>query len=121
MPAVLSNTALANAESPIAVKIVFLDPGHNGANDRSITRQVSDGRGRTKDCQTSGTATDSGFPEHTFNWNVVLHIRQALTVAGGAAAAGAASRSTSKSGSSASGKAKKDEGPKRAPFDPEAT
>lgn len=82
MPAVLSTTALAHAESPTAGKIVFLDPGHNGANDRSITRQVSDGRGRTKDCQTSGTATDSGFPEHTFNWNVVLHIRQALTVAG---------------------------------------
>lgn len=51
----------------------------------------------------------------------ILPSKEALTVAGGAAAAGAASRSTSKSGSSASGKAKKDEGPKRAPFDPEAT
>lgn len=80
MPAVpLSTAALAHATSAIAGKIVFLDPGHNGANDGSITRQVSDGRGRTKDCQTSGTATDAGFPEHTFNWNVVLRIRQALT------------------------------------------
>ena len=51
----------------------------------------------------------------------ILPSKEALTVAGGAAAAGAASRSTSKSGSSASGKAKKDEGPKRAPFDAEAT
>lgn len=51
----------------------------------------------------------------------ILPSKEALTVAGGAAAAGAASRSTSKSGSSASGKAKKDEGPKRAPFDDEAT
>lgn len=80
MPVVPSATA--NAEASIAGKIVFLDPGHNGANDGSITRQVSDGRGRTKECQTSGTTTDAGFPEHTFNWNVVLRIRQALTGAG---------------------------------------
>jgi N-acetylmuramoyl-L-alanine amidase len=58
--------------------IVFLDPGHNGANDASINRQVPTGRGGTKDCQTSGTTTGGGFPEHTFNWDVVLQIRQAL-------------------------------------------
>jgi N-acetylmuramoyl-L-alanine amidase len=58
--------------------IVFLDPGHNGANDASINRQVPTGRGGTKDCQTSGTTTGGGFPEHTFNWEVVLQIRQAL-------------------------------------------
>lgn len=50
----------------------------------------------------------------------ILPSKEAMTVAGGAAAAGAASRSTSKS-SSTSSKARKDEGPKRAPFDPEAT
>ncbi len=30
---------------------MFLDPGHNGANDASISRQVPTGRGGTKDCQ----------------------------------------------------------------------
>lgn len=50
----------------------------------------------------------------------ILPSKEAMTVAGGAAATGAASRSTSKS-SSTSSKARKDEGPKRAPFDPEAT
>lgn len=58
--------------------IVFLDPGHSGANDATINRQVPTGRGGTKDCQTSDTTTGGGFPEHTFNWDVVLQIRQAL-------------------------------------------
>lgn len=63
----------------IAGKIVFLDPGHNGANDASIGRQVPNGRGGTKDCQASGTASPSGFPEHTFTWDTTLLIRQALS------------------------------------------
>lgn len=70
------------APSNIAGMIVFLDPGHNGANDASLTRQVPTGRGGTKDCQTSGTTTESGFPEHTFNWDTVLLIRQELTKLG---------------------------------------
>jgi N-acetylmuramoyl-L-alanine amidase len=73
---------VANAASGIAGKIVFLDPGHNGANDASINRQVPTGRGGTKDCQTSGTTTDAGYPEHTFNWNTVLLIREELSKAG---------------------------------------
>lgn len=67
------------APGSVAGMIVFLDPGHNGANDASLTKQVPNGRGGTKDCQTSGTATDGGFPEHTFNWDTVLLIRQKLT------------------------------------------
>jgi N-acetylmuramoyl-L-alanine amidase len=72
-------TAAPNA---IAGKIVFLDPGHNGANDASISRQVPTGRGGTKDCQASGTSTDSGYPEHTFNWDVTLRIRAILDANG---------------------------------------
>ncbi len=66
----------------IAGMIVFLDPGHNGANDASISRQVPNGRGGTKDCQASGTATDDGYPEHTFTWDTTLRIRQELTKLG---------------------------------------
>lgn len=62
--------------------IVFLDPGHNGANDGSIGRQVPTGRGGTKDCQASGTTANDGYPEHTFNWETVLRIRQQLTALG---------------------------------------
>ena len=62
--------------------IVFLDPGHNGANDASITRQVTNGRGGTKECQTSGTNAEDGYPEHTFTWEVTLRIRSMLNQLG---------------------------------------
>jgi N-acetylmuramoyl-L-alanine amidase len=70
------------APANIAGMIVFLDPGHNGSNDGSISRQVTTGRGGTKDCQASGTSTDDGYPEHTFAWDTTLRIRQALTALG---------------------------------------
>jgi N-acetylmuramoyl-L-alanine amidase len=70
------------APANIAGTIVFLDPGHNGSNDASITRQVPNGRGGTKDCQASGTTTDDGYPEHSFTWDTTLRIRAALTALG---------------------------------------
>ena len=89
-PAVLAVGALtstvtapaASAVPTVAGRIVFLDPGHNGANDESINRAVPTGRGGTKVCQTTGTATDSGYGEHTFNWEVVLLIRQMVSQLG---------------------------------------
>lgn len=81
----LSSSAVppaAAAPSAIAGKIVFLDPGHNGANDASISRQIPTGRGGTKDCQASGTTTNSGYPEHTFNWDVTLRVRAILDANG---------------------------------------
>jgi N-acetylmuramoyl-L-alanine amidase len=77
-PAGTASAAPAN----IAGTIVFLDPGHNGANDASISRQVPTGRGGTKDCQASGTSTDDGYPEHTFTWDTTLRIRHELTALG---------------------------------------
>ncbi|MEO6792370.1 MAG: Rv3717 family N-acetylmuramoyl-L-alanine amidase [Mycobacterium sp.] len=68
----------APAETGVAGKTVFLDPGHSGANDSSIARQVPNGRGGTKPCQTSGTASDNGYPEHSLNWDVTNRIRAAL-------------------------------------------
>ena len=68
--------------SNIAGMVVFIDPGHNGANDGSIGRQVTTGRGGTKDCQTSGTATNTGFMEHTFTWDTALRVRAELTALG---------------------------------------
>jgi N-acetylmuramoyl-L-alanine amidase len=57
---------------------VFLDPGHSGVNDSSITRQVPNGRGGTKECQTTGTSTDAGYSEHSFTWDVATRVRAAL-------------------------------------------
>jgi N-acetylmuramoyl-L-alanine amidase len=76
-------TPSANAvPSNIAGMVVFIDPGHNGANDASIGRQVTTGRGSTKDCQTSGTATNTGYQEHTFTWDTALRVRAALNALG---------------------------------------
>lgn len=70
------------APASIVNMIVFIDPGHNGSNDASINRQVPTGRGGTKNCQTSGTATNSGYQEHTFNWDTALRVRAALNSLG---------------------------------------
>jgi N-acetylmuramoyl-L-alanine amidase len=70
------------APADIAGMIVFLDPGESGTNDASITRQVPDGRGGTKDCQASGATTGDGYPEHSFTWEVVLRIRSLLNQLG---------------------------------------
>jgi N-acetylmuramoyl-L-alanine amidase len=84
-PATLSVSALIDAPratAGLAGMAVFLDPGHNAVNDASITRQVPNGRGGTKPCNASGTATDDGYPEHAFTWDVVGLIRDALNQLG---------------------------------------
>lgn len=63
----------------------MLDPGHNGGNASHLTeidRQVPDGRGGTKACNTTGTSTGGGYPEHAFTWDVALRVRDALTAHG---------------------------------------
>ncbi|WP_442943803.1 N-acetylmuramoyl-L-alanine amidase [Nocardia sp. NBC_00508] len=74
--AVPTSPDLANK---LAGRTVFLDPGHQGSShSENLARPVSDGRGGTKDCQTTGMATMNGIPEHTINWNVTQLVRTAL-------------------------------------------
>jgi N-acetylmuramoyl-L-alanine amidase len=61
---------------------VFLDPGHNAVYNASLTRQVPNGRGGTKECNTSGTSTADGYPEHAFTWDVVARIQGELNQLG---------------------------------------
>jgi N-acetylmuramoyl-L-alanine amidase len=64
---------------------VVLDPGHNGRNGQdpgAIARPVPDGRGGTKPCNTTGTATDAGYPEHAFTFDVATRVAQRLTAEG---------------------------------------
>ncbi|RDH80629.1 N-acetylmuramoyl-L-alanine amidase [Mycolicibacterium moriokaense] len=68
----------ATARASIEGMTVFIDPGHSGVSDASISRQVPTGRGGTKDCQTTGTSTADGYPEHTFNFDVATRVRAAL-------------------------------------------
>ena len=43
---------------------------------------MPDGAGGTKPCNTTGTETDAGFPEHAFTWDVALRMRDRLTAPG---------------------------------------
>ncbi|MEV4142867.1 N-acetylmuramoyl-L-alanine amidase [Amycolatopsis sp. NPDC049691] len=66
-------------------KVVVLDPGHNGGNGAhpaEINRQVPAGRGQTKPCNTTGTATNAGYPEHAFTWDVAQRVGKALAAKG---------------------------------------
>lgn len=65
--------------------VVLLDPGHNGGNAgaaAAINRQVPDGRGGTKPCNTTGTATDDGYAEHAFTWDLAQRVRARLQAEG---------------------------------------
>jgi N-acetylmuramoyl-L-alanine amidase len=65
--------------------VVVLDPGHNGGNaaaPEAIRRLVPDGRGGEKACNTTGTATDAGYPEHAFTFDVATRVAQRLEAAG---------------------------------------
>ncbi len=65
--------------------VVVLDPGHNGRNAQdpaAVGRPVPDGRGGTKACNTTGTATDAGYPEHAFAFDVATRVAQRLAAAG---------------------------------------
>lgn len=65
--------------------VVLLDPGHNGGNGAAasaIARQVPDGRGGTKRCNTTGTSTADGYPEHAFTWDLARRVQARLEAAG---------------------------------------
>lgn len=60
---------------------VVLNPGHDGGNAAhpdEINRLVPAGYGNVKACDTTGTNTDAGYPEHAFNWDVALRVRRIL-------------------------------------------
>ncbi|MEV6673596.1 N-acetylmuramoyl-L-alanine amidase [Streptomyces sp. NPDC051162] len=65
---------------PLKGKVVVVDPGHNIHNSEhtaEIDRSVDIGTGR-KECDTTGTSTDAGYPEATFSLDVAHRIRELL-------------------------------------------
>ena len=63
---------------PLTGRTIVVDPGHNGVWTRALLRQVPAGNGRTKACNASGTASNAGYPEHAFAWDVATRLRTAL-------------------------------------------
>lgn len=75
----LGSPVLPDLPQRLAGKTVFLDPGHQGPNhNQDVAKQVDDGRGGTKACQTSGMTTVNGVPEHAVTWNVAQLVRTSL-------------------------------------------
>jgi N-acetylmuramoyl-L-alanine amidase len=64
----------------LAGRVVVLDPGHQLGNHnfpRQTNRLVPAG-GFRKPCNTTGTATNGGYPEATFTWAVARLVRAEL-------------------------------------------
>jgi N-acetylmuramoyl-L-alanine amidase len=65
---------------PLAGRLVVIDPGHQLGNHNfpaETDRPVPSG-GFTKPCNTTGTATDGGYPEATFTWRVAKVLERRL-------------------------------------------
>jgi N-acetylmuramoyl-L-alanine amidase len=66
-------------------QVIVLDPGHNGGNASNpdqINAQVPAGRGQSKACDTTGTATNAGYTEHAFTWDVANRVEADLVAKG---------------------------------------
>ena len=75
---------LAVGSEPLAGEVVGIDPGHNGLNYSApgvIDAPVFNGTG-TETCDTTGTATDSGYTEAQFNFNVATDLEADLQAEG---------------------------------------
>jgi N-acetylmuramoyl-L-alanine amidase len=72
------------AKQVLSGKTIVIDPGHqlgNSTHLRQINRLVNAG-GFKKACNTTGTATNGGFPESTFTWKVAKALRHQLRARG---------------------------------------
>jgi len=75
---------LAVGSQPLAGEVVGIDPGHNGLNYSApgvINQPVFNGTGY-ETCDTTGTATDSGYTEAQFNFNVATYLEADLQAEG---------------------------------------
>ena len=83
-PTAESPAAQAAAALPLAGKVVTIDPGHNPTNYRypqQVNALVKVGNG-SKACDTTGTATDAGYPEADFTLDVARRVRAILQAEG---------------------------------------
>ncbi|MCX5608179.1 N-acetylmuramoyl-L-alanine amidase [Streptomyces sp. NBC_00047] len=77
-------TPAAAAKGPLTGRTVVIDPGHNAGNFQhtdEIDQQVDIGTAR-KECDTTGTTTNSGYMEAEFTLDVSLRLRTVLEAQG---------------------------------------
>ncbi len=69
---------------PMVGEVVAIDPGHDGGNGAApgvIAQPIENGTG-TESCDTVGTETSSGYPEHAFNFDVATRLEAILQAEG---------------------------------------
>ena len=73
----------ATGHGPLSGHTILIDPGHNIGNS-THTSQINRHYwvGLDKICNTTGTATDHGFPEATYTFDVAQRLTRILTAAG---------------------------------------
>ncbi|MEU3658754.1 N-acetylmuramoyl-L-alanine amidase [Streptomyces sp. NPDC032940] len=79
-----ASASAAPGSGPLKGKVVVIDPGHNTGNFQhtsEINRQVDIGTNR-KECDTTGTATNAGWPEAKFTLDVAHRLRTLLEAQG---------------------------------------
>ena len=69
---------------PLAGTVIALDPGHDGGNGGAPTviNQLIWNGVEEEQCDTVGSETASGYPEHLFNWNVAQYLETDLRAQG---------------------------------------
>jgi len=75
-----SATGRKSGSGSLKGKVVVIDPGHNLGNFKhptEINRQVNIGT-NSKECDTTGTATNAGYPEARFTLDVSRRLRTLL-------------------------------------------
>jgi len=90
VPAPISQASIPDeAPEPIAARalegrIVVLDPGHNGGNASASTQidRLVDAGTLRKPCNTTGTATNAGYAEAAYNWDVARRAARLLRALG---------------------------------------
>lgn len=86
LPLLLVAAPAHAADGPLAGKIIVLDPGHQlGNSNPKFRKQIAQTRFNgsiVKGCNTTGTATNAGFPEATFTWKVAKRLKSILEAQG---------------------------------------
>lgn len=79
VPSAVAAPAPSDMSTKLAGKTIFLDPGHQGGGSADqMSRQVDNGRGATKECETTGMTAIGGVPEHTINWKIARLVKTSL-------------------------------------------
>lgn len=82
-PATTSHASVAKGS--LAGKVIVIDPGHNGGNAShlSVINQLVDaGFGLRKACNTTGTATNAGYSEAAYTFDVAKRLAAVLRAKG---------------------------------------